>query len=98
MFAELETLSATSADRGAAVQTSEVEDPGDKVCDLRVNILRSRSNSFGCRRVSGLQSSHHEQHIQKFVDHAFEGRTSLDEVALSAVASASSKSSRGAQM
>lgn len=44
-IAERETLSATSANRGAAVQTSEVEDPGDKVRDLRVDILRSRKRA-----------------------------------------------------
>ncbi len=49
-IAERETLSSTSAERVAAVQTSEVEDPGDKVRDLGVDILRSRSNSFRCRR------------------------------------------------
>jgi hypothetical protein len=53
-IAERETLLVTSAARGAAVKASEVEDPGDKVRDLGFYILRSRSNSFSCRRVNGL--------------------------------------------
>jgi len=52
--AEREPSSATSADRGAAVETSDLDGPGDKVRDPGVEILRSCSNSFGCWRVSGL--------------------------------------------
>jgi hypothetical protein len=51
---EREPSSTMSADRGAAVETSDVDGPDDKVRDLGGEILRSCRNSFGCRRVSGL--------------------------------------------